>query len=437
MGATLKGAQAYNTPLILFGILCGGSEACEAVEALDSITVQKSSINASANMESLCCELEKQPNLIQLWDEFSVFLGLFGGTRIDRTAYDRGLMCELYSPTGIVRRQLVTRQNLMIKPRLNIVAAGHPKKVIECLTGMGLKDQDQNDDGLFNRFLIAVAYKNRPNRDIVEPNNKIPKLTHLFYITKKLHRNIEEYSYNEEAKKFMKEIIYNYDVVSSDKSNDDDFIASLYQKSIERVERLSLALHVFKNSARRLFSMIDSIQSFAIFDDRFKTICTDQQLSEAEHLIDYDTTFRASLLTKFYLNQTKILAGYDPITDNVIGNNKYTIDIPSEEVNHIKKYIENHPCDRLLLSSLPANLKRKISKDQYLSILREMEEEGKGKIEETNNVKGPKGITFTKKKKIEQEITVLSSLTERQTTEASSINHELGNEPSTTNHFSN
>ncbi|CAF4990945.1 unnamed protein product [Rotaria sp. Silwood1] len=231
MGATLKGAQAYNTPLILFGILCGGSgskksapirivqEACEAVEASDSITVQKSSINASANMESLCCELEKQPNLIQLWDEFSVFLGLFGSTRIDRTAYDRGLMCELYSSTGMVRRQLVTRQNVMIKPRLNIIAAGHPKKTIECLT----------------------------------------------------------------AKKFIKEIIYNYDVVSSDKSNDDDFIASLYQKSIERVERLSLALHILKNSARRLFSMTENIQSFTIFDDRFKTICTEQQLTEAEH----------------------------------------------------------------------------------------------------------------------------------------------------------
>ncbi|CAF3603055.1 unnamed protein product [Rotaria sp. Silwood1] len=140
MGATLKGAQAYNTPLILFGVLCGGSgskksapirivkEVCEAVEALDSITVQKSSINASASMESLCCELEKQPNLIQVWDEFSVFLGLFGSTRIVRTAYDRGLLCELYSPTGMVCRQLVTRQNVMIKPRLNIIAAGHPKK---------------------------------------------------------------------------------------------------------------------------------------------------------------------------------------------------------------------------------------------------------------------------------------------------------------------
>jgi hypothetical protein len=44
-------------------------------------------------------------------------------------------MCEFYSPTGIVRRQLVSRQNVMIKPRLNIVAAGHPKRTIECLTG--------------------------------------------------------------------------------------------------------------------------------------------------------------------------------------------------------------------------------------------------------------------------------------------------------------
>ncbi|CAF3695468.1 unnamed protein product [Rotaria socialis] len=142
MGASLKGAQAYNTPLILFGILCGGSgskksapirivkEACEAVEALDGIPVNKSSINASVNMESLCCELEKQPNLLQ-----AMFLGIFRSTRIDQAAYDRGLMCEFYSPTGIVRRQLVTRHNVMIKPRLNIIAAGHPKRTIECLSG--------------------------------------------------------------------------------------------------------------------------------------------------------------------------------------------------------------------------------------------------------------------------------------------------------------
>ncbi|CAF4372170.1 unnamed protein product, partial [Rotaria sp. Silwood2] len=53
--------------------------------------------------------------------------------------------------------------------------------------------KDQNEDGLFNRFINAVAYKHRPNRETIEPNNKIPKLAHLFYLTNKLHRNTEEY----------------------------------------------------------------------------------------------------------------------------------------------------------------------------------------------------------------------------------------------------
>ncbi|CAF3784065.1 unnamed protein product [Rotaria sp. Silwood1] len=452
MGASLKGAQAYNTPLILFGILCGGSgskksapirivkEACEAVEALDGIPVKYSSINASVNMESLCCELEQQPNLLQLWDELAVFLGIFGSTRIDRAAYDRGLMCELYSPTGIVRRQLVSRQNVMIKPRLNIVAAGHPKRTIECLSGVGLKCQDQkdqNEDGLFNRFIIAVAYKHRPNRETIEPNNKIPKLAHLFYLTKKLHRNTEEYIYDDEAKKFIKDVIYNYDMFSSDKSNEDDFLASCYQKSMERVERLSLALHIFKICSRRLFNMVEHVESFGVLNDQFKTICTEQELNEGDHVIDYDTCFRASLLTKFYLNQTKILAGYDPFTDHILINKKYTMDVPESEVKHIKKYIENHPSDRLLLSSLPANLKRKISKDQYLNILRQMEEEGKGKIEETNNTTGPKAIVFIKKKKIEQQPNIASTTNQQQTNEISLVNYQETNEPSLTNRSAN
>ena len=80
-----------------------------------------------------------------------------------------------------------------------------------------------------------------------------------------------------------------------------------------------------------------------------------------------------------------------------------------QKVKHIKEYIEKHPSDRLLLSSLPANLKRKISKDQYLVILQQMEEEGKGKIEETNNTTGPKAIVFTKKKKTVQQTNEASS----------------------------
>ncbi len=70
------------------------------------------------------------------------------------------------------------------------------------LLGVGLKSheqKDQNEDGLFNRFLIAVAYKHRPNRETIEPNDKIPKIAHLFYLIKKLHRNTEEYIYNDEG----------------------------------------------------------------------------------------------------------------------------------------------------------------------------------------------------------------------------------------------
>ncbi|CAF3203703.1 unnamed protein product [Rotaria socialis] len=153
MGASLKGAQAYNTPLILFGILCGGSgskksapirivkEACEAVEALDGIPVNKSSINAS------------------LWDELAVFLGIFRSTRIDQAAYDRGLMCEFYSPTGIVRRQLVTRHNVMIKPRLNIIAAGHPKRKIECLSDKDKTNENEICLKFVNDHLYALQHQ--------------------------------------------------------------------------------------------------------------------------------------------------------------------------------------------------------------------------------------------------------------------------------------
>lgn len=93
------------------------------------------------------------------------------------------------------------------------------------------------------------------------------------------------------------------------------------------------------------------------------------------------------------------------------------MNVPENEITHIKKYIENHPHDRLLLSSLPANLKRKISKEQYLTILRQMEDEGKGKVEETNNITGPKAIVFIKKKKIDHQASITSSTDQQQTNE--------------------
>jgi hypothetical protein len=65
-------------------------------------------------------------------------------------------MCEFYSPTGIVRRQLVSRQNVMIKPRLNIIAAGHPKRTIECLTGQILEKKEKKEVNNFMQFIFKT-----------------------------------------------------------------------------------------------------------------------------------------------------------------------------------------------------------------------------------------------------------------------------------------
>ncbi|CAF1317066.1 unnamed protein product [Rotaria sordida] len=150
-------------------------------------------------MESVCMELQQRLHLLQLWDELAIFLGLFGGSRSERASYDRGIMCELYNPTGIVRRQLVSRTNVMVKPRLCILAAGHPRETINCLTGSGVKAVESNDDGLFNRFLIAVGLKRKPSRDRTPPDNRIPKLAHLFYYVHQLHKEPQEYSFNQEG----------------------------------------------------------------------------------------------------------------------------------------------------------------------------------------------------------------------------------------------
>lgn len=103
---------------------------------------------------------------------------------------------------------------------------------------------------------------------------------------------------------------------------------------MERLERLALVLHIFKISSLRLISMLDSLSSFNSFNDKFKLACGNEELSEADLYIDYDTCFRASLLTKYYLQQMKILAGYDPYTD-VFFSNKKSKHIPNIHVNEI------------------------------------------------------------------------------------------------------
>ena len=66
-----------------------------------------------------------------------------------------------------------------------------------------------------------------------------------------------------------------------------------------------------------------------------------------------------------------------------------------------------------------------------------MEEEGKGIIEETNNTTGPKGIVFTKKKKIDQQPNIASPTVQQEMNEILLTNRQLTNEPTSTNPSSN
>lgn len=121
-GAMIEGVNIYKIPIILFGILCGGSgeriysniwndcidgsfrstyvkrererfqwisillgskksgpirlikEASEQVESLNGVPITESSLNSSATMESICFELQTKPHLLQA----KLFLNSFG-----------------------------------------------------------------------------------------------------------------------------------------------------------------------------------------------------------------------------------------------------------------------------------------------------------------------------------------------------------------------
>lgn len=73
--------------------------------------------------------------------------------------------------------------------------------------------------------------------------------------------------------------------------------------------------------------------------------------------------------------------------------------IPLSDIEQIKNYIKNHSSDRILLSTLPSNVKRKYTKEQYLQVLHDMQMDGDGVVTSTDNSTGPKAIVFVKKRR--------------------------------------
>ena len=58
---------------------------------------------------------------------------------------------------------------------------------------------ETNDDGLFNRFIFAVAFRRTPMENCPAPADVIPKLAHLFYLTRLLHKEQLDYRFSDEG----------------------------------------------------------------------------------------------------------------------------------------------------------------------------------------------------------------------------------------------
>lgn len=108
------------------------------------------------------------------------------------------------------------------------------------------------------------------------------------------------------------------------------------------------------------------------------------------------------------------------------------VGIPSAEVDHIKSYIRNHPSERILLSTLPSNLKRKYSKEQYLPILQQLEIDGHGAVTTADNTTGPKAIVFIKKQRITVPTEPTSSVLSSSVTSSSSSSNTIVTQSATT-----
>ncbi|CAF1159248.1 unnamed protein product [Didymodactylos carnosus] len=101
---------------------------------------------------------ETSPRLFQPWDELNTLISSFGLYRSEKAAYDRIIINTLYN----------TNQ---------IAGAGHPAEVIESVK------HDNEDDGLFGRFLLSAPIPHSPlAEEIYDINEDCARLMHLLYI---------------------------------------------------------------------------------------------------------------------------------------------------------------------------------------------------------------------------------------------------------------
>ncbi len=139
-------------------------------------------------------DLENNPNSIQLWDEFATLsesFGLYKGGGGGGSAYDKSIFNSIYNGESEIKRSTLKSQTCALEPRLGILAAGHPSRVIEML--LKEKNLKSASDGLISRFVFSVPNAMRKSlRDLATiPENSFT-INYLFLIVYFINKNAGE-----------------------------------------------------------------------------------------------------------------------------------------------------------------------------------------------------------------------------------------------------
>ncbi len=180
-------------------------------------------------VESLLEELNEYGNVLQIWDEFSTLIEQFGLYKSGGGAFDRSIFLTLYNGEPEMSHATKKYKVKITQPRLSIMAAGHPHKLIEMLN----KERKMSNgcDGLISRFIIAAPKAVRISIiDLKQPPSNSFQLKHLLYGIYALNKNFKIKNNNADEKVLLKLSEIAFEKVN-EKFDEYDIIACKFELS--------------------------------------------------------------------------------------------------------------------------------------------------------------------------------------------------------------
>ena len=96
-------------------------------------------------------EISKKGTIIQFWDELNTFLDSIGLYNKSGGGLERSIINTLSNGTSEFKHELKSKQYEIAYPRLSVLAAGHPPKLIT-----NINSEKLSSDGFFSRYFCCV-----------------------------------------------------------------------------------------------------------------------------------------------------------------------------------------------------------------------------------------------------------------------------------------